>query len=172
MSDRVVHTFGPVVSPRSRVLVLGSMPGVASLAAGEYYAHPRNQFWPIMGALVGAGPELPYTKRIARLRAAGIALWDVIGECERPGSLDADIRRGTVKPNDVASLLRRCPRMRALFCNGQTAAKLLAPLLPSLREVTGRDLIVETLPSTSPAHAGMRMAEKMRRWRRLAEELE
>lgn len=169
---RIVHTFGPVASTRARVLILGSMPGVASLAAGQYYAHPRNQFWPILGALAGAGPELPYAKRIARLRAAGIALWDVVGECERPGSLDADIRRGTVKPNDLAGLLRRCPRIRAIFCNGQTAARLLRSLLPDLRAAAARDLVVETLPSTSPAHAGMGMEEKARLWRRIAEELE
>lgn len=169
--SRIVHTFGPVASPQARVLVLGSMPGVASLAAGEYYAHPRNQFWPIMGALVGAGLELPYRKRIARLRTAGIALWDVVGECERPGSLDADIRRGTVKPNDLAGLLCRCPRIRAIFCNGQTAARLLKPLLPSLRAAAQREFLVETLPSTSPAHAGMAITEKLRRWRRVVAKL-
>ena len=104
---RVTHTFGPSISPRCRVLILGTMPGVASLAAGQYYAHPRNQFWDIMGALFGAGRDLSYARRLARLRAAGVALWDVVAECERPGSLDSAIRRE--KPNDLAGLLRFDP---------------------------------------------------------------
>src|SRR5258706_6926573 len=86
-----VQSFPPMVSRHSKVLVLGSMPGQASLRAGQYYAHPRNAFWRIMGSLFGAGPSLPYAERTARLQSAGIALWDVLQACVRPGSLDASI---------------------------------------------------------------------------------
>ena len=82
----VVHSFEPVADENARVLVLGSMPGLKSLQAGQYYAHPQNRFWPFMGQLVGAGPDLPYPERCRRLARAGIALWDVLSCCERPGS--------------------------------------------------------------------------------------
>ena len=139
------------------------MPGVASLGAGRYYAHPRNQFWPIMGALFDAGPDCPYPRRLARLRAAGIALWDVVGSCERPGSLDADIR--DARPNDLAGLLRRCPRIHTVFCNGQAAARLVRTLWPALAAVHARPLALVVLPSTSPAHAARSLDEKLDAWR-------
>ena len=158
---RVIHTFGPSVSARCRVLILGTMPGVASLRAGQYYAHPRNQFWDFMGALFGAGRDLPYARRLARLRACGVALWDVVAECERPGSLDSDIRHE--KPNDLAGLLRDHPRIHTLVFNGQPAASLFQrhfpALLPSVRW--------EVMPSTSPAHATHTAAAKQKAWSKL-----
>lgn len=163
---RLVHPFGPVARANARVLLLGSMPGVASLAAGQYYAHPRNQFWPLMGRLFDAGPERPYAERLIRLQAAGLALWDVVGSCERPGSLDADIRDAV--PNDLAGLLQRCPLIHTLACNGQAAASLLRPLWPTLEAAAGGPLRLLALPSTSPAHAARSFAQKLRAWRRLA----
>ena len=155
---RVTHTFGPSISPRCRVLILGTMPGVASLAAGQYYAHPRNQFWDIMGALFGAGRDLSYARRLARLRAAGVALWDVVAECERPGSLDSAIRRE--KPNDLAGLLRRHPRIHTIVFNGQPAARLFHRHFPALP----RALHLVVMPSTSPAHARRTAAAKQKAW--------
>ncbi len=162
--SRLVHPFGPVARRDARVLILGSMPGAASLAAGQYYAHRRNQFWPLMGHLCGAGPDLPYPRRLARLRAAGVALWDVVGSCVRPGSLDADIR--DARPNDLAGLLRRCPHLHTVCCNGLTAARLLRPLWPDLVAAHRRPLRLVVLPSTSPAHAARSFTAKLRAWRR------
>lgn len=148
---------------RARVLILGTMPGAASLKARRYYAHPRNQFWTLMGFLFGAGPDLPYARRLARLRAAGVALWDVLAECEREGSADAAIRRE--RPNDLVALLRQCPRIETLLFNGQPAARLyrrhqavrVARVRPGLR--------LCVLPSTSPAHARISLARKRVQWR-------
>ena len=123
MSDQA-RCFPPIASPDARILILGSMPGQASLAAGQYYAHPRNAFWPIMGALFGAGPELPYAQRLERLASAGIALRDVIGRCERAGSLDSAIAPASIEANDFAGLFAACPGIDHVFFNGTAAATL------------------------------------------------
>lgn len=158
---RIAHTFGPSVSPRCRVLILGTMPGVASLAAGAYYAHPRNVFWDIMGRLVGAGRELPYARRLARLRAHGMALWDVVAECERVGSLDAAIR--AERANDLVGLLLRYPRLHTIAFNGQPAARLFQRHVPACPRTIRRVVF----PSTSPAHAALDVEAKVRAWSRL-----
>ena len=162
---RLVHPFGPVARADARVLILGSMPGTASLAANQYYAHPRNQFWPLMGRLFDAGPERPYAERLTRLQAAGLALWDVVGSCERPGSLNADSRNAV--PNGVAGWLHHCPGIQTVACNGQAAARLLRPLWPALEAAAGGPLRLLVLPSTSPAHAARTFAQKLRAWRAL-----
>jgi TDG/mug DNA glycosylase family protein len=156
----LVRSLPPVVAPGARVLILGSMPGAASLAAGRYYAHPRNAFWPIMGALVGAGPALPYPERLAVLTSAGVALWDVLATCRRAGSLDQAIRDEV--PNDLAAFLAAHPRLGLVGLNGAKAAASFrrhagAALPPGVAAVT--------LPSTSPAHAGLPFAAKLARWR-------
>lgn len=160
--------FPPVLGRAPRVLVLGSMPGVASLGAGEYYAHPRNAFWTVMGELFGAGPALPYRARLARLTACGIALWDVIGECERAGSLDAAIRPASVRVNDIAGLLAGHPGLRHVFLNGATAERLfrrhVVPALPAASIPAWT-----RLPSTSPAFAGLDVTAKLERWAAVAE---
>ncbi len=163
MSDTCpVRSFPPVVAPGARVLVLGSMPGHASLSAQRYYAHPRNLFWPIMGALFEAGPELAYAARLRRLQACGIALWDVAGECVRPGSLDARIRADTVVANDIAGLLDAHPGIQRLCFNGATAETLFRRhVLPTLAAPPE----CVRLPSTSPAHASMGFAAKLEAWR-------
>ncbi|MCD9006341.1 DNA-deoxyinosine glycosylase [Luteimonas sp. XNQY3] len=162
MNAPPVHSFAPVVDARARVLVLGSMPGVVSLDAGRYYAHPRNLFWPIVGALFGFDPALPYADRLARLQAHGVALWDVAAECVRPGSLDARIEAGSVVPNDIAGLLAQYRGITRIRFNGAAAETLfrrhVSPLpdpAPDLRR----------LPSTSPAHAAMDFEAKRSAWR-------
>jgi hypoxanthine-DNA glycosylase len=157
------RSFPPVAGRGARVLILGTLPGVASLAAGRYYAHPRNAFWRLMGDLAGAGPDLLYRRRLARLRAAGLALWDVVAESEREGSADSDIRG--VRPTDVPALLRRCPSIRGIVFNGQGAARLYRRHLASAVAAVRPGLQLALAPSTSPAHATMSYAEKRRHWR-------
>jgi hypoxanthine-DNA glycosylase len=105
----LIHSFPPAAAYDAHTLILGSIPGDASLRAGEYYANPRNHFWKILGALVGAGPELPYPSRLERLTGAGFALWDVLRSCERQGSLDSSIISSTITPNDFATFLAAPP---------------------------------------------------------------
>lgn len=159
-----IRGFAPIAARGARVLVLGSMPSVRSLAEGQYYGHPRNAFWPIMGALFGAGPELPYDERARRLAAQGVALWDVLAACVRPGSLDADIAPESEVPNDFADFLARHGRIGTVFLNGGKAAQAWARhVLPRVRRA--RALPSQRLPSTSPANASWSFERKLRAWR-------
>jgi G:T/U mismatch-specific DNA glycosylase len=142
------------------------MPGIESLRRGQYYAHPRNAFWPIMGRLFGAGFDLPYPDRVKRLKAARVAVWDVVARCRRAGSSDAEIRDAA--PNDILSLIRRAPRLRRIFFNGAEAERLFHRFWRSaLDEEPLRDIERIRLPSTSPAHATRSLEEKLELWRRL-----
>lgn len=144
------------------------MPGAASLREGEYYAHPRNQFWRIAGALAGAFPELPYEERLRALTASGIALWDVLRSCRRPGSLDADIVGATVVPNDFPVFYEAHPRIRRVFFNGTAAERCYRRLvLPRLQAPA---LEYARLPSTSPAHAALTFERKLAAWRAVTAE--
>jgi hypoxanthine-DNA glycosylase len=154
--------FPPVADPAARVLILGSLPGRASLAAQEYYANRHNAFWRIMGDLLGAGPALPYAQRLEKLRAAGIALWDVIAAGERPGSLDADIVKASVCVNDFSAFFAVHRGIERVFFNGGAAeATFRRHVLPTLPEAK---LQLIRLPSTSPAHAASRYADKLAAW--------
>ena len=157
-----IRSFAPVADARAGVLVLGSMPGVASLDADRYYAHPRNLFWPIVGALFGFDQALPYDARLAQLTDRGLALWDVASECVRPGSLDARIEAGSVVPNDIGGLLARYPGITRVRFNGAAAETLFRRhVLPTLD--VAPDLL--RLPSTSPAHAALGFEAKLAAWR-------
>lgn len=157
----MLQCFPPVATAGARLLILGSMPGRASLDAQQYYAHKQNAFWRIMGELVGAGPQLPYAERLQRLTAAGIALWDVIAACEREGSLDADIVGGSVRANDFAGFLAAHPGIRHIYFNGGAAeAAFRRHVLPGLATTP----TLCRLPSTSPAHAARNYAEKLNAW--------
>jgi hypoxanthine-DNA glycosylase len=157
MSVRV-HSFPPLVGLQPRVLILGSMPGIASLNARRYYAHPRNQFWPILGDLLGFDPTADYAERVRSLQDAGIAVWDVLAECARDGSLDSAIDTTSEQPNDIPGLLATYPGIRRIVLNGGKAATSLTRHFPSLPV----DCI--TLPSTSPAHASMSLPQKRAAW--------
>lgn len=156
--------FGPVADPNAACLVLGSLPGRRSIDAGEYYAHPRNVFWRIMGELVGARPELPYESRLERLRVARIALWDVLASSVRPGSLDASIRTDTAEPNDFATFLANHRDIACICFNGQAAARLFRRYVANDANAAVSKLRQLTLPSTSPAHAAMPFEAKLARW--------
>jgi double-stranded uracil-DNA glycosylase len=154
--------FPPVADANARVLVLGSAPGKVSLQAVRYYAHPRNAFWPIMGELLGAGPDLPYAQRLEKLKAAGIALWDVIAACERASSLDADIVGSSVRSNDFSAFFAVHRSIDRVFFNGAAAkAGFCRHVLPRLGDT---HLQLVCLPSTSPAHAACSYAEKLAAW--------
>jgi double-stranded uracil-DNA glycosylase len=163
--------FPYVAQPDARILILGSMPSVASLTAAQYYAHPRNVFWPLMGSLLGFDATLPYAGRLQALQKAGIALWDVVHRCHRPGSLDASIHPDTVEANDFPAFFADHPHIAAIFFNGQTAATLYRRhVLPQL-DHPWRELPRHTLPSTSPAHAARSRAEKLAIWQQIVDAL-
>ncbi len=121
-----VASFQPQIGAGCRVLVLGTVPSLKSLEMQQSYAHPHNLFWPFMGILYGAGPDLPYAERIARLHAAGVGIWDVLKHCERPGSLDSSILVESEVPNDIPGLLEAYPTIEAIALNGAKAQQVFA----------------------------------------------
>lgn len=162
----IARSFPPIASENARVLVLGSMPGVASLEAQQYYAHPRNSFWRLMGELFGFDSRADYASRCRVLEMSGVAVWDVLSECRRQGSLDSSIDTASESPNDIAALLGDCPSIeRVLFNGGKAESAFHRHVLPSL----GNELLSRIermrLPSTSPANAGTRYSEKLDAWR-------
>jgi TDG/mug DNA glycosylase family protein len=155
-------SFPPVVSPTTRVLILGSLPGERSLTEGRYYAHPRNLFWRLTGDVIGHDLEaLAYDDRLAALQAAGIGLWDTVASATRAGSLDGAIREA--EHNPLAGLVATLPELRATAFNGATSAKIGMTLLAQ------SDLALIALPSSSPANASIPYAEKRRLWAAIGE---
>jgi hypoxanthine-DNA glycosylase len=167
LADNRVECFPPIADANARILILGSMPGVESLRAGQYYAHPRNAFWSIMGDLFGASPSLDYAARSRVLKTAGIALWDVLASCVRAGSLDSAITGDSIMANDFPAFFQAHPRISHVFFNGAMAEKCFLkaardwPASPALK--------FRRLPSTSPAHAGQPYAQKLEAWRVIAD---
>jgi len=156
--------FPPIVGPDATVLVLGSLPSRKSIEASEYYAHPQNAFWRIMGGLFGAGLDIPYAKRTVLLKRNNIAVWDVLASSDRPGSMDSDIDISTAKPNDFSSFLKTYCKIRLVCFNGQKAAGMFEHMVLSRHGELPSDLRYETLPSTSSAFAAMSFEEKLRKW--------
>ena len=151
--------LAPVIAPTIRILILGSFPGAASLAAQQYYAHPRNQLWRFLSVLTGEELALlPYAQRLARLLAHDIGLWDVLGACKRIGSLDSNIRNAAA--NDFALLRASCPALATVGFNGKTSGKF-AP------QFSGAGFHTLVLPSSSPAHATLSFEQKLSAWRHL-----
>jgi len=163
-----IYSFPAIASADARLLILGSIPGKASLEANQYYAHPRNLFWTILGALVGAHPALDYAERTRILTASGIALWDVLKSCKRPGSLDADIDKSTMIANDFAAFFAAHPNIDRIFFNGATAEHAFRrQVLPTLLDA--EPFLLKRLPSTSPAHAALSYHQKLESWRIILE---
>lgn len=161
----ILRGLPPQIAPDCRVLVLGSMPGDASLGAGQYYAHPRNRFWPLMGRLCGVDPRQPYQARLHALHAAGIGLWDVIGQCQRSGSLDAAIVRDTEIPNPIAERLCEWPDVGVVAFNGGKAAEAFRRhVQPRLDAALKQRIALLPLPSTSPANAAFGLERLAQAW--------
>ena len=158
-----VKSFLPIADARATRLILGSMPGVVSLAAGKYYAHPQNAFWRIMSELIGFAPDATYVARVQALRLAGIAVWDVLQSCERPGSLDTSILRDSEVANDFTAFFVRHAAVTQVFFNGGAAEASFKRHCATLM----RDprLSFQRLPSTSPAHASLRFEQKLGAWK-------
>jgi hypoxanthine-DNA glycosylase len=161
VNERLLEGLPPVIGRATRLVVLGSFPGAASLQAGQYYAHPRNQFWPLLSALWGVDlPALPYARRLAELRARGLGLWDVYARCRRAGSLDSAIEDAEL--NDLASLRQRAPALQAVAHNGGESARAMA-----ITRTLGVPVL--RLPSTSPANATWSFERKLAAWRSVFE---
>ena len=152
----ICRSFAPVYAPAARVLIVGSMPSVKSLAEAQYYAHPRNAFWPILFDVFGETPTDDYERRKALIRENGLALWDAARCCEREGSLDSSMRG--VEYNDFAPLYAQCPGIHTVLCNGGTAHALF------LKSGFAGDRQVIRMPSTSPAYT-MAYARKLTIWK-------
>ena len=156
-SPPLLHGLAPVVTADTRLLVLGSFPSAASLAAAQYYAHPRNHLWAILSALWGVELRaLPYPARLAEMRRRGMGLWDVYASCRREGSLDSAIEEAA--PNDLAALVATLPALRAIAHNGGESAR-------ALKWTRGLAIEVVRLPSSSPANATWSLARKVQAWR-------
>jgi hypoxanthine-DNA glycosylase len=165
-----VSSFPPQVGPGCRVLVLGTVPSLRSLEMRQSYAHPHNLFWPFMGVLYGAGPELAYAERIARLHKAGVGIWDVLKDCERPGSLDSSILARSEVANDIPQLLDAEPTIAAIALNGAKAQQVFARrIAPHVDPKRAQRIQILALPSTSPANASIPREIKLERWRALLE---
>jgi len=156
-----IASFTHLSKPESRILILGSIPGQKSLTEQQYYAHPRNQFWPIIATLAGltAQPD-NYQDRLRLLASLNIALWDVIASCTRSGSLDSAINKDSIIANDFKSFFTKHPNIRFIAFNGQTAAKLFK----QYRCEIPKGVKTVTLPSTSPAYATMSTENKTSSW--------
>ena len=159
-----LKSFLPISSRDARVLILGSMPGERSLVAGQYYAHPRNSFWTIMEQVTGLKASAGYAERLRFLKRHGIALWDVLHSCHRNGSLDAAIRRGSIKVNDFNSFFQRHPAIHTVLFNGAAAEGYYRQYVVPVLGSSARNLL--RMPSTSPAHAAMPFRQKVAAWRK------
>ena len=152
--------FDPVEDASARVLILGTLPGAESLRLGEYYANRANNFWRIMGDLVGAMPEMSYQDRLCRLKKNGIAVWDVCLSADRRGSLDSRIVQSSIIPNEFGRFLQAHSRIRLIGFNGQPAERMFRRQVAS--DISQFGCVV--LPSTSSAHT-IPYQEKLSRWR-------
>ena len=169
-TGRTVSCLEPISPPAIKAVILGSMPGIASLRARQYYAHPRNAFWSLVSDVFGVIADQSYPQRCQQLRERGIGLWDVLAKCVRPGSLDSDIKDDSAVANDLEGWLEGQP-VRVIGLNGTVAAKMYerhcAPGLA--RRVNAETIRVVKLPSSSPANARLDYQAKLASWRKLKE---
>lgn len=157
-----ISSFSPIIDRNSKILILGSVPGVKSLEMNQYYAHPQNKFWNIICEIFHEEFTKDYSKRIGILKKHHVALWDVIETCERNGSLDSEIRNE--EANKIEELLKNYPNITTIFCNGQKSHKNLIKILGK-----NFQLPIFVLPSTSPANAGITYQNKLETWKIILE---
>jgi TDG/mug DNA glycosylase family protein len=162
---KTISGFAPTSTVGAKVLILGSMPGIASLERRQYYAHPRNVFWRIMAQLFDFDVNISYESRLEKIDAEGLVLWDVLKNCQRPSSLDADILASSVVPNDFSEFFAKCSSMRKIYFNGAKAEALFTQHVSRQFVSQLTDLQLSRLPSTSPAHASMGYEQKLSCWR-------
>jgi TDG/mug DNA glycosylase family protein len=161
----LIHSFPPVADKSVTKLILGSMPGKASLAANQYYAHPRNLFWPVIETVMNVRADLAYDARCKALTSRKVALWDVLKACTRRGSLDSEIVETSIVPNDFENFLRTHPRIRAIYFNGAKAESIFVRhVIPNLSSAFA-GIAMTRLPSTSPANASIPLADKVAQWK-------
>ncbi len=165
----LIYSFAPIADPYAEILILGSMPGQASLAANQYYAHPQNAFWRIIGELLEFDPvAVSYAEKTNALKSARIALWDVLQSCRRAGSLDSSIETGSQIVNDFSAFFATYTQIRHVFFNG---AKAEACFRRYVLKINPSDTIhripLTRLPSTSPAHATLSFVKKRDQWRQI-----
>ncbi len=156
------YSFPPIVGSKPKMLILGSMPGVASLEAQQYYAHPRNAFWPIMAELFEINLDWSYQTRCQQLADKGVAVWDVLKACHRPGSLDQHIDPASIEANDFEQFFRLYPTIEAVFFNGGKSQQVFQRHVLPVLSVTP---FLTRLPSTSPAHASLNFSQKLEAWK-------
>ena len=159
----LIYSFDPIEDKNAEVLVLGSMPGQASLDASQYYAHRHNAFWRILAELLQFDAASPYAVRIEALKSARIALWDVLRCCARLGSLDSMIQSDSQRPNDFRTFLREHPKITRVFFNGAKAKACFERQV--LGRLDDRTMTYVLLPSTSPANASLTFQQKLAAWR-------
>lgn len=157
----LLTAFPNIAKPNAKILILGSMPGQKSLDENQYYAHPRNTFWKIMASIFKFDISLDYETRCEELTNNKVALWDVMQNCERPGSLDSAIVNATIIPNDFNAFFKTYKNIELIGFNGQKAAQTFKTKVSKTLEF---DIKSVTLPSTSPAHASMSFEEKLEIW--------
>lgn len=162
-----VYSFAPIEDKDAEILILGSMPGLASLAAGQYYAHTQNAFWRIVSELLQFDISAPYALRVQALKSARIAVWDVLQSCKREGSLDAMIERDTQTANDFRTFFRTHSKITHVYFNGAKAEDCFKRHV--LRDIDNASINYLRLPSTSPANASMTFEYKLNMWRLIME---
>jgi hypoxanthine-DNA glycosylase len=156
-----IRSFAPIAHPSAHILILGSIPGIASLEASQYYAHPRNVFWPIMGKIFNFEASSSYQVRQNALKSAGVAVWDVLQTCVRIGSLDSSIQAGSRIPNDFSTFFKHHPHIRLIAFNGSEAERYFQKTVMTKLDLNGVKFL--KLPSTSPAHT-IPFNEKLAAW--------
>ena len=166
------NCFAPLASPAAQLLILGSYPGVTSLEKRQYYAHPRNAFWDIIADIVGFERNLDYRQKASILKQAGIALWDVLYSCRRPGSLDSRIESSSIIINDFNTFFQNHPMIKVIVFNGAKAEQEFRKrVLPASTDRLGSKLLLR-LPSTSPAMASLSYGQKLESWNVIADYLQ